>query len=48
MNGIAQFVLAGGLIVAMANLIGGPLADWNARREGEAVCGRMRVGVWCT
>lgn len=37
MNGIARFVLAGGLIVAASQMVAGPLADWNARREGAAV-----------
>lgn len=37
MNGIARFVLSGGLIVATAQLIAGPLADWNARRDATAV-----------
>jgi hypothetical protein len=37
MNGIARFVLSGGLIVATAQLIAGPLADWNARRDAAAV-----------
>lgn len=37
MNGIARFVLAGGLIVAASQLVAGPLADWNARREGAVV-----------
>lgn len=37
MNGIARFVLSGGLIVATAQLIAGPLADWNARRDAAVV-----------
>lgn len=37
MNGIARFVLAGGLIVASVQLVSGPVADWNARRDGAAV-----------
>jgi hypothetical protein len=37
MNGFTRFVLAGGLIVAASQLVAGPLADWNARREGAAV-----------
>ncbi|GLE01968.1 hypothetical protein PINS_up010806 [Pythium insidiosum] len=41
MNGIAQFVLAGGLVVATVQLIGGPIADWNARRAGEAEIKRV-------
>ncbi|TYZ69487.1 hypothetical protein PybrP1_012561 [[Pythium] brassicae (nom. inval.)] len=41
MNGIARFVLAGGLIVAASQLVAGPLADWNARREGAAELKRL-------
>jgi hypothetical protein len=37
MNGIARYVLAGGLIVATAQFLSGPVADWNARREGSLV-----------
>lgn len=37
MNGIARFVLAGGLIVATVQLVSGPVADWNARRDGATV-----------
>uniref|UniRef100_K3X100 RxLR effector protein n=1 Tax=Globisporangium ultimum (strain ATCC 200006 / CBS 805.95 / DAOM BR144) TaxID=431595 RepID=K3X100_GLOUD len=41
MNGFTRFVLAGGLIVAASQLVAGPLADWNARREGAAELKRM-------
>ena len=37
MQGILQYVFAGGVVVAAAQIITGPLADWNARREGAAV-----------
>ncbi|CCI40124.1 unnamed protein product [Albugo candida] len=34
MNGVIQFVLSGAVVVAAAQFIAGPIADWNARREG--------------
>ncbi len=37
MNGIARYVLAGGLIVASAQFLAGPVANWHARREGSLV-----------
>lgn len=37
MNGVIQFVLSGAVVVAAAQFIAGPIADWNARREGVQV-----------
>lgn len=37
MHGVARYLLSGGLIVAGAQLVAGPLADWNARRDAAAV-----------
>ncbi|KAE8966133.1 hypothetical protein PR003_g8341 [Phytophthora rubi] len=34
MNGIARYLLTGGLVAATMQIITGPIADWNARREG--------------
>ncbi|KAE8894118.1 hypothetical protein PF010_g28493 [Phytophthora fragariae] len=37
MNGIARYLLTGGLVAATMQIITGPIADWNARREGAEV-----------
>jgi hypothetical protein len=37
MNGIARYLLTGGLVLATMQIITGPVADWNARREGAEV-----------
>ncbi|ETI47292.1 hypothetical protein F441_08425 [Phytophthora nicotianae CJ01A1] len=34
MNAIARYLLTGGIVAATMQIITGPIADWNARREG--------------
>ncbi|KAG2778787.1 hypothetical protein PC116_g25 [Phytophthora cactorum] len=38
MNGVARYLLTGGIVAATMQIITGPIADWNARREGAEVC----------
>uniref|UniRef100_A0AAV1T685 Uncharacterized protein n=1 Tax=Peronospora matthiolae TaxID=2874970 RepID=A0AAV1T685_9STRA len=34
MNGIARYLLTSGIVLATMQAITGPIADWNARKEG--------------
>ena len=45
MNGIARYLLTGGIVLATMQIISGPVADWNARREGAEVCVGSLIAV---
>ena len=37
MNGVARYLLTSGIVLATMQTITGPIADWNARKEGAEV-----------
>ncbi|KAI9905317.1 hypothetical protein PsorP6_014347 [Peronosclerospora sorghi] len=37
MNRTGRYLLTGGIVFATMQFISGPVADWNARREGAEV-----------